>query len=97
MIRANAFRASIDRQFSKLQQLRRTRRRRDARRSGHVGRQLEHLESRSLLTATAWTDKVDYAEGEVAIINASGFALGGVVAGRNKIDIGCRREKRALI
>src|SRR5262245_37613001 len=36
----------------------------------------EVLEDRRLLAADVWTDKLDYAPGETAIISGSGFAVG---------------------
>src|SRR5262249_717067 len=58
----------------------RSRRRRTAikeliqRRKLHVF--LENLEDRRLLAAQVWTDKLDYAPGETAIISGSGYAPG---------------------
>src|SRR3954469_19787664 len=34
---------------------------------------LEALEDRTLLSASVWTDKLDYSPGQTALINGSGF------------------------
>src|SRR5439155_1833845 len=40
---------------------------------------IEHLEARMLLSASVWTDKLDYPPGSTAVINGSGFQAGEVV------------------
>src|SRR5437764_110863 len=40
---------------------------------------VEHLEARMLLSASVWTDKLDYAPGSTAILTGSGFQFGETV------------------
>src|SRR5262249_52213820 len=51
----------------------------DVRKRPRQGLGIESLEARTLLSASVWLDKPDYAPGSTAVINGSGFQAGEVV------------------